>query len=203
MKKLICLLITFLLVISSVGFAFADEASPMRIGENNQLSVPLYMQQKTFTCGPACLRMTLKKLGITVSEATLEAKAGTTSGSGTYVYMMRNTLNYYTGNKYEYYKTANSDFQSKVISDIKKGYPIICHVAPSVLPNYKNQQAPAGHYVVVKGYIIQAGATANMSVTYNDPHYNPDIHGTWNAPLKTMITAINNNADYYIAYNGG
>ncbi len=32
MKKLICLLITFLLVISSVGFAFADEASPMRIG---------------------------------------------------------------------------------------------------------------------------------------------------------------------------
>ncbi len=51
--------------------------------------------------------------------------------------MMRNTLNYYTGNKYEYYKTANSDFQSKVISDIKKGLSIICHVAPSVLPNYK------------------------------------------------------------------
>ena len=65
------------------------------------------MQQKDYTCGPACIRMVLKKFGYTVSESTLATKAGSTESSGTYVYKVVETLNSYLGNKYAYYTTSN------------------------------------------------------------------------------------------------
>lgn len=52
-------------------------------------------------------------------------------------------------------------------------------------------------------WIYNTGRTiAYMSAAYNNTHYNLHIHGTWNATFETMKTTINNNAEYYINYNG-
>lgn len=45
--------------------------------------IPYYKQEKTFTCGPAVLRMALAGLGKKMSERQLEKAAGTTSSKGT------------------------------------------------------------------------------------------------------------------------
>ncbi len=200
MKKLIIFLLSLLLTLGSISFAFADTSIPSKVGELHQLNVPLYMQQKDYTCGPACIRMVLKKFGYTVSESTLATKAGSTESSGTYVYKVVETLNSYLGNKYAYYTTSNSNFNLKTIENIKAGYPVICHVAPAILPNYKNHPAPSGHYVVIKGYALQAGTTTSISVYYNDPNYNPKIYGSYDTPSFVMEQAINNNSGYYIAH---
>ena len=73
-------------------------------------------------------------------------------------------------------------------------------MAPAILPNYKNHRAPAGHYVVIKGYTIQTGATTQVSVTYNDPNYEEKPYGTYSTSRVTMEQAINNKQGYYIAH---
>ncbi len=201
MKKFICFLLVILLVISSISFSFASEQSPARIGEKNNLNVPLYQQSQTYTCGPACIRMALKKFGISKSESTLTSQLGTTKENGTYVYKVKDCLNSNLGkNSYKYYLTDNTDFDNKVLASIKAGYPVICHVKPKNLPNYVNQRVPEGHYIVVSGYTIQKGAITQISLTYNDPHYDNNIFGTYNVSSSEMKKAINYRAHYYISY---
>lgn len=202
MKKIICVVFSALLVLGSVGFAFADTdvVSPMRVGENVQLNVPLYQQQKNYTCGPACIRMALKKFGYSVSESTIESKSGTTESAGTYVYRVVQTLNSYLGNKYAYYTTSGTNFDDKLLTSLRAGYPVICHVKPRVLPNYKNQRVPEGHYVIVTGHILQTGATTQISIQYNDPNWNSKIYGSYSTTIPAMKQAINERAGYYISY---
>ncbi len=202
MKKIICVIFSILLVLGSIGFAFADTGviSPTRIGEKVELNVPLYQQQKSYTCGPACIRMALKKFGYSVSESTIESLAGTTSSSGTYVYKVAQTLNHYLGNKYAYYTTSGTNFGEKLLTSLRAGYPVICHVKPTALPNYNNQHVPSGHYVIVKGFILQTGATTQISIQYNDPNWNDATYGSYTTTIPVMEQAIDANAGYYISH---
>lgn len=201
MKKIICVAFSVLLILGSIGFAFADtDISPMRIGEKVALNVPLYQQQKSYTCGPACIRMALKNFGYSVSESVIEKDADTTEKDGTIVYKVAQTLNSYLGNKYAYYSTSSTNFGDKLLASLRAGYPIICHVTPTALPNYKNQHVPPGHYVIVKGFLLQAGATTQISIQYNDPNWNDKTYGSYSTTIPVMQQAINANAGYYISH---
>lgn len=52
------------------------------------------------------------------------------------------------------------------------------YVKPTALPNYRNQHVPAGHYVIVKGFLLQAGATTQISIQYNDPNWDDKTYGS-------------------------
>ena len=196
-----CIIFALLFLLGSVSLAFADTDTnlPMRIGERKELGVPLYQQVGEHNCGPACIRMTLKKFGITKTEDEIACRSCTDT-TGTYVYRVVDTLNYYLGSGYAYYGTWEYDFSAKMVDSIKAGYPVICHVAPGVLPNYENQHVPDGHYVVVKGYVIQAVTTTYIMVLYNDPNNNPATYGSYSTSVEIMEQAIDNNAGYFIAH---
>ena len=207
MKRIVSLAIATMLVLGSVNVVFADISEPMRIGENRQLNVPLDYQRTKYTCGPACMKMLLAKFGKSVSESQLAKEVHTQYNEvGTIVGNIPPVLNKYLGGTpYKYYYTYSTNFTDKVLNNIRAGYPVICHVKPDKLPNYKGKTAPKGHYVVIKGYIVQAGSSTQISVTYNDPHYetkykNQYYYGTYNVPIATMNECIEGNASLYIAH---
>lgn len=58
-------------------------AMDLRQWADRQLDVPTREQERSGTCGPACLRMAALSFGLDVPEAALAAAGGTTEESGT------------------------------------------------------------------------------------------------------------------------
>lgn len=205
MKRFKYILLITLIVIFSIEISFAgveqndNIVGPKRIGESIDLSVPLYQQVGVYNCGPACIRMALKKFGITKTENQLASEAGTNS-SGTTVANVTSCLNKNLGKTaYTSRGTWNTSFTDKTIASLKAGYPVICHVKPNKLPNYSKDDPSGGHYVIVKGYSLQAGAVTTIILRYNDPNYKDANYGSYSVTAEKMLTSINNMASWYIS----
>lgn len=203
MKRFLIIVISAFMLVSSLNVAFADNDtefnSPNRIGENVQLDVPLYQQEEDYTCGPACIRMALYKFGYDVTESSIAQATETNKADGTFVFKIKNVLNSYVGNNYENYETYNTSFDSKLLTSLRAGYPVICLVRPTALPNYKNQHVPDGHYVIVKGFVLQTGATTQITIQYNDPNYDDATFGSFTTTIPVMEQAIDANSGWYIS----
>lgn len=135
------------------------------------------------------------------SESTLARDSNTQQNpNGTLVGNVVKTLNDNLGNKYDDYSTSTTNFGDKLLNSLRAGYPVICHVKPTALPNYKNQHVPAGHYIIVKGFRLQAGATTQINIQYNDPNWNDKTFGSYTTTIPVMETAINARDKLYVSH---
>ncbi len=166
-----------------------------------ELDVPLYGQQTSYTCGSASGSMILNSLGYNISESTFWNTANS-GGQGTYVYMMRYTLNYYIGSSVykEVLTTSMSldSFYNRIRTSLLNGYPVqIVIKIPSGSPfGYSS----SGHYVVIRG--LYKDANGNYIAMINDPY---SKYGT-NSPqkieinLSTLKTYNSNHSGYIVTY---
>lgn len=165
---------------------------------SNSLSVPLYLQEQYYYCGPASTQMVLKYVtGVKYSQSTLASSNNlNTTTNGTYVYKVTEVLNkYITTGQYQHVLTSRYAFGNSLIYSIDGNRPVICHVNPQYLPNYTG--TATGHYLVSKGYSWGwSGSNYYSTVYYNDS--NDDHYGTFDSPVSAMENAINQNAGYYI-----
>lgn len=171
-----------------------------RSSSSNGLAVPLYQQELTYYCGPACVQMAVSYItGTKYSQSTLANYMNTSSNGGTYVYQIRNGLNAYTSaGAYEYVTTSESSFSSSLIYSVDHGKPVICHVMTGGLPNYSGA-SNTGHYIVARAYYVAfSGSSYTTTCQYNDPHYNSNYYGIYTCDMTVMLNAINANAGYFI-----
>ena len=195
MKKLSILVMICVLIFSIVGVVFADTGAttiePKRVGEIKDLNVPLYQQVDHYACGPVCVRMVLKYFGYTISETQAKSLCKMVENQGTDLGNMVNAVNSKLG-RTAYYRryTSSTSFVDKTINSLRNDYPVICLVKPKYLPNYTITNTSAGHYVVVDGYSLQAGADTTIVLRYNDPHYDDDYYGSHSAVLSQMLVAV-------------
>lgn len=170
-------------------------------GGSRTLSVPLVMQSTTYYCGPASVNMTLSYFGVSTTQSQLANEMGTTSGSGTLVYQVKNCLNSHLGSgTYEYVSTSELSFGNGLLSSIDAGKPIICSVKTGTLPIYSTYGHNTRHYIVATGYFWAQGGSGGATdvVYYNDPNYDQKYYGQHSCYITDMNTAISNNAGYYI-----
>lgn len=114
-----------------------------------------YEQETNYTCGPACMRMVLAKIGIEKSEKEVAKLLGTNKVVG--------TKNKDFVNLAEKYKLQYSVHRNSSITNLnyffKKGYQIIiCYFHP------KEKQ---GHYAVIR-------SMRNNKITLMDPIDGPN-----------------------------
>ena len=222
MKKIVAMICLITLLCMSTCVAFAEETLNFeemvtenqiaRIGEKNMLDIAVCVQEQSNYCGPANLQMILKHFGISKSQSTLAKEAQTGAigtGLGTKPGNMATCLNSNLGSKkYGYYrtKTSDQDFKTNVISSIKAGYPVACLVKTGTLPYYTSAKKNVGHWLLVKGYSLQAGATTAVNVTYNDPIDDSRFNGGSTVSYQMMVSAMGNhesdNNGYYVAQYG-
>ena len=83
---------------------FLNKNLPLRSGASRKLTVPLYMQEKTYSCGAASTRMILKYFNYNYSEATLRSSdyLNTDNDMQTIVYKITNVLNKILPNDKQY-----------------------------------------------------------------------------------------------------
>lgn len=124
-----------------------------------------------------------------------------TNSSGTIVYQITDTLNYYiSGDPYNHVLITELSFTSGLVYSIDNGYPVICQVQTSELPIYDGHTS--GHYVVATGYYIaqynQNAALDERTVYYNDPNYRTAFYGSHSCTINEMKNAIDAKNDFYI-----
>ncbi|VVB73649.1 Peptidase C39 family protein [uncultured archaeon] len=114
------------------------------------IKMPYFHQKTDYTCGPACLKMVLKFLGMGASEGALAKKANTVPQTGTnHIGLVKAAEDFHL----KCYPHENSS-----ISQIKKAVdndtpPIIHFIEPS---------EEESHYAVVVGY-------DSKGLIFNDP----------------------------------
>ena len=109
-----------------------------------KLNVPYFRQEKSTTCGVACLRMILSFNGIAESESELEYKCDT-SWLGNTCEELAECVKEFNCNAEVFENMA----ESHLIGFLEKGQPIIVLVDPAVI--YGGLQG-FGHFIVVHGY---------------------------------------------------
>jgi hypothetical protein len=131
------------------------------------LSVTGQMQQKSYWCGPASVRMALSVFGVTQSQTTLAGDLGTTS-SGTYASNMPAVLNrYQSSNAYADSKTTSSstDLFGRVKLNVSSyRAPLIPLVEGGDLPLWAANGYTGHHFVTLYGY-----ASNDAWIQYDDP----------------------------------
>lgn len=174
--------------------AYLQNKLKLRAGESKHLTVPLYMQETTYSCGAASTRMVLASLGKKYSEATLRGSdyLQTDADKETIVWKMTKVLNDLLGaGTYMHKAISQYDFGSNLILSIDKDKPVICSVKASELPHYYNNKSFAGHYVVSTGYRYgMFGATSGNDVYFSDPNYDTRYFGTHFTDFSIMSGAI-------------
>lgn len=209
MKKTIVFWLVLVLVLASCSFAFAsteDAVEPSvapRIGEQNKLSVPLYQQKENNYCGIACLQMAIKfingeKVPQSVLSQDIIEPTGTRPGNIT------KRINQYVGSGvYRYIGMWEAAEKGSFYNNLKKSInakrPVFCQVKTKVLPNYRETGLDLGHWILATGYVIQAGATTQIGIYYNDPIDRPQYYGSYSAYLEDMEDAINNHSGWYVS----
>lgn len=161
------------------------------------LSVPLYQQETSFTCGVASARMVIKyATGTKYAESTLKSEMGVTSAGADSGQVAR-ILNKYIGSgSYQLTTTSNSQLWQSLVYSIDRDYPMICSVKE--MPEYTSG---SGHFIVLTGYTYGgSGVSAVQHVAYNDCHYNSNYFESSTMTLNETTTAINSNAGKFIRY---
>lgn len=208
MKRTYILVLILCLLTTSFAFAsdkddFSSEAGQLRIGENRRLSVTLYKQDEDNFCGPACLQMAIKYLeNNKISQYTLAQ--GITDASGTIPISIANRANQYVGaGTYRHIgtweTTTKGSFYDNLRNSIIEGKPVFCQVKTRQLPNYVGATKNYGHWVLATGYVIQAGATTQIAVYYNDPINKDQHYGSFSTYLETMEAAIDEHSGWYVS----
>ena len=119
-----------------------------------RLSVPCRQQQRSYTCGAACLRMVMEFFGIEANENEL-AEAMGTDRYGTTCSSIHSAARQ-CGIEARLVQEVTYD---EAVEEIADGSPIVALLDPSVL--YRAWLG-FGHFVVVT-------AVENQTVTYNNP----------------------------------
>ena len=171
-------------------------------GGKKVLNVSNFKQTNTSGCGPACIYQIGKYLGFSNMESLSSLTDRLTQNNTSGTDLQADLINYLNANlgRKEYYmlNTSNVGFYSRLVSSINKNRPVICHVKPNALPN--NSYEGDGHYVVSIGYDwYEQGSSGYSKVTYNDPHFNTKIYGTYTCDSDVMTKAINARYGYYAA----
>lgn len=157
------------------------------------VSIPIEEQETWYWCGPATIQSMLQASRIDkfVSQTTLASEMGTTSGSGTYVYKMRNALNDHTiydpniepqmPNNWiwdDYQVTNVTDLVNRHMSDLVEDLPTVFHVI-SISNNGSYSlvgwTVQNGHFVAGHGY--REGDLVS-AIRYMDPYDNPETHAS-------------------------
>lgn len=125
-----------------------------------KINVPYFRQDKSTTCGVACLRMILSFNGIAKSESKLEYKCDT-SWLGNTCEELAECVKAYNC-KVEVFENMA---ESNLIDFLEKGQPIIVLVDPAVI--YGGLQG-FGHFFVVIGY-------DDDFFHYHDPDLSADL----------------------------
>ncbi len=170
-----------------------------------ELNVPLYSQEKDYTCGFACARMVLGYHGVNKDESDLETFSNERwkSESG-WTHTIARTTNYFltngnTESPYWWYAVpnmTNDQFSEFVMQNLVYGYPII-----ALMKNTDNNYFPycyspdeiAGHYVVIKG-IEYDFDTNEYNAIVNDPHY--EHSDVYSVPLSSLLLYIQEHHNY-------
>lgn len=151
-----------------------------KVYPSKALAVPLYQQQEEDTCGSACGRMILAYYNISVTEEAFVDTAQRKAGPGdnyTYVYAIKDALNYYfsnAGTSTRYRHTdisslSSTEYTNLILDDILGGHPVqtlLKFTNTTYFPYTSN-----GHYVVIKGMSYSSGSAAYNAVI-NDPYAN-------------------------------
>ena len=208
MKKVICLLLVLLMMLSGTVFTFAadetedamiseDGEISLRSGGSGRLTVPVYYQpQNSNQCGPTSCRMILACFGVNKSlSAIVNEMANMANHDYTHIDSATTMLNrYIPGNHFKKYTLGSSTtaFPNHLMESIDAGYPVLCHLETSALPAYNGAQYY--HYVVATGYLWGQGGSSGGTnfVYYNNPHYDSRFGGAKQCNWLDMQTAINN-----------
>ncbi len=118
-----------------------------------------YPQETSYSCGPACLRMMLKRItGVNYSEQTIRSACYTSSWYGTYLsYMIsyaNDMLAAYSEDEYFYlasYQATKTTMQNQLYAGIvQNGMPPIIGIDESANSAWPYPEM-VGHYVLVDG----------------------------------------------------
>ena len=187
---------TYYIKISSYAGSSTTQKYLLRakVYPSNTISgVPLYEQETTSTCGCASGRMMLASYGIATSESAFKTRASVIAGQYadyTYVYVIKDTLNYFLENnnstvryKYTYVGSySEAEYQDVLLANILNNHP----VQPNMKVNSTTYfpYTTNGHYVVIKGMEYNSGS-ASYSAIVNDPHY--AYSDTYIVPVSAML----------------
>lgn len=169
------------------------------------LPAKLHVQQTTYTCGMASVKMILDYWNITnergylYNESTLWSWANS-NGQGTYVYRVAQTLTKY-GVAYEYKhmsegkpdKTDKITYYRDIIqASLKKNKPVIAQVRPD-----KNEywEYSSGHYILVKGMFVDKEGI--WQVIINDCHYKYSAKDKI-VPLTELMQSVEKHSSYMV-----
>ncbi len=120
---------------------------------NNYSNMTYYGQTLPYTCGPACVRMTLKYLTGTVYTEDEIADDCQTDPSGTYLAYMINYMNAHQSvNTYlSVYQANQSTMKNSIYAGVAtKSVPVIIGVNEYV-SSYFPYNGNVGHYIVIYG----------------------------------------------------
>lgn len=141
---------------------------------NRTLSVSTFQQSNNYYCGPANIKQVIHYInGSSASQSTYANRMGTNSSEGTYVYKMRDELNYRQSYNNYVYQQMNSNSYNTFMTIIEgnifygedtevKGKPVILHAKTASLYQYNGTNL--GHYLTVNGFNV-----INKKITYVDP----------------------------------
>ncbi len=138
-----------------------NEISPFGGGSYNSLTYfgtyQNYEQETSYWCGPATIKQAVHWInGSSASQQTYATRMGTNSSSGTYVYKMRNEMNYRQSEHSYVYTDVSTldnewDLWTIVTQDVwEDRVPVIIHALTDVLYMYNGRNL--GHYITITGY---------------------------------------------------
>lgn len=168
------------------------------------LSVPLYEQELSDTCGAANIRMMIAYYGVYESEDDVIDRAEeVTQLSGGYAYplyqddiindaLQENNIStrYTATNVHDY---SASQYQDKILNNLLQGYPVemIANANSSTTSYWPH--TTGGHFLTVKGMSYNG---TNYSATFNDSWpYDPDVY---TVPISILQIFSNNSSGYII-----
>ena len=168
----------------------------------SNLAVKLHVQQTTYTCGMASVKMILDYWNITDKKGDLYKEStlwdwANSNDQGTYVYRVAQTLTHY-GVAYEYKhmtpgKTDKTTYYRDIIqTSLEKNKPVIAQIRPD-----KNEywEYSSGHYILVKGmYVDKEGI---WQVIINDCHYKYPAQDKV-IPLTELIQSVEKHSYYMV-----
>jgi|LSQX01.3.fsa_nt_gb hypothetical protein len=162
------------------------------------INFPQFKQKNSYYCGPASALTAIYGMGeeSSVTGSTYNAKQdtlaynmGTSSGIGTYVYRMRNELNNYSSEQYNYYYAPTKNDMWWIIggSLLSDNAPIL-HANTREFSYYENYNVEHYLTIVFHNTAIDDDEIGCMAVM--DNHYNDDYYGTHDISLDEAYESI-------------
>lgn len=142
---------------------------------------PNYQQSYGYYCGPANIKQAIQYInGSSLSQDAYANHMGTSSSSGTYVYKMKNEMNYrqstftYT---YQLIDTSNTNLVwTAILQNTLNNKPTILHANTGSLYLYNGTSL--GHYITAIGFFGMNDTSVEKEIDYIDTYSNNYGRGT-------------------------